>query len=90
MSTNSHNDGKCLSAMSPSTISLHLIQCLESGPKDLIKLISSHQAFENTSTSVAASQMRNALNALQDSVTDPTQKKVSSRIPKAWDYVNIL
>ncbi|KAJ5144672.1 UTP--glucose-1-phosphate uridylyltransferase [Penicillium atrosanguineum] len=33
------------------------------------------QAFENASTSVAASQMRNALNALSDSVTDPSEKK---------------
>jgi UTP--glucose-1-phosphate uridylyltransferase len=35
----------------------------------------SHQAFENASTSVAASQMRNALNALGDTVTDPQLKK---------------
>lgn len=35
------------------------------------------QAFENTSTSVAASQMRNALNNLADSVKDPKEKKVS-------------
>ena len=35
------------------------------------------QAFENTSTSVAASQMRNALNNLSDSVQDPQEKKVS-------------
>ena len=34
------------------------------------------QAFENTSTSVAASQMRNSLNQLSDSVTDPAEKKV--------------
>jgi UTP--glucose-1-phosphate uridylyltransferase len=32
------------------------------------------QAFENTSTSVAASQMRNALNNLTDSVTDENEK----------------
>lgn len=37
----------------------------------------SQQAFENTSTSVAASQMRNALNNLCDSVTDPAEKQVS-------------
>ena len=37
----------------------------------------SEQAFENTSTSVAASQMRNALNNLCDSVEDPSEKKVS-------------
>merc|ERR1712093_661064 len=36
----------------------------------------SHMAFENTSTSVAASQMRNALNNLADTVTDPTEKKL--------------
>ncbi|KAJ5225042.1 hypothetical protein N7468_006267 [Penicillium chermesinum] len=35
----------------------------------------SHMAFENASTSVAASQMRNALNALADTVTDPNEKK---------------
>ena len=35
------------------------------------------QAFENTSTSVAASQMRNALNNLADTVKDPEEKKVS-------------
>ncbi len=34
------------------------------------------QAFENTSTSVAASQMRNALNNLADTVEDPEQKKL--------------
>jgi UTP--glucose-1-phosphate uridylyltransferase len=33
------------------------------------------QAFENTSTSVAASQMRNALNNLTDTVQDPAEKK---------------
>lgn len=39
--------------------------------------INSDQAFENTSTNVAASQMRNALNKLVDTVTDPNEKKVS-------------
>ena len=34
------------------------------------------QAFENTSTSVAASQMRNALNNLADTVKDPKEKQV--------------
>ncbi|KAI9791266.1 MAG: UTP-glucose-1-phosphate uridylyltransferase [Peltula sp. TS41687] len=34
------------------------------------------QAFENTSTSVAASQMRNALNNLADTVEDPEVKKL--------------
>lgn len=44
----------------------------------------SHQAFENTSTSVAASQMRNALNNLTDTVKDPKEKKVSTaRFPSA-------
>ncbi|KAF2111012.1 UTP--glucose-1-phosphate uridylyltransferase family [Lophiotrema nucula] len=33
------------------------------------------QAFENTSTNVAASQMRNALNKLADTVTDPKEKQ---------------
>ncbi|KAL1297972.1 hypothetical protein AAFC00_006480 [Neodothiora populina] len=35
----------------------------------------SHVAFENTSTSVAASQMRNALNKLVDSCTDSKEKQ---------------
>lgn len=35
------------------------------------------QAFENTSTNVAASQMRNALNKLADTVKDPNEKQVS-------------
>lgn len=39
-------------------------------------LICHDQAFENTSTSVAASQMRNSLNNLSDTVTDPEQKKL--------------
>jgi UTP--glucose-1-phosphate uridylyltransferase len=43
----------------------------------LAKLISHDKAFENTSTSVAASQMRNALNNLADTVADPEEKKVS-------------
>ena len=34
------------------------------------------QAFENTSTNVAASQMRNALNNLIDTVKEPSEKKV--------------
>ncbi len=34
------------------------------------------QAFENTSTNVAAAQMRNALTNLAESVEDPKQKKV--------------
>lgn len=40
------------------------------------ELICHDKAFENASTSVAASQMRNALNNLADTVTDPTEKKV--------------
>ena len=40
------------------------------------KLSVHSQAFENTSTSIAASQMRNALNNLTDTVKDPEQKKV--------------
>lgn len=35
----------------------------------------SHVAFENTSTNVAASQMRNALNNLIDTVKEPSEKK---------------
>ncbi|CRK41705.1 hypothetical protein BN1708_008534 [Verticillium longisporum] len=36
----------------------------------------SHMAFENTSTNVAAAQMRNALTQLAESVEDPEQKKL--------------
>lgn len=35
------------------------------------------QAFENTSTNVAAAQMRNSLTNLAETVEDPQQKKVS-------------
>jgi UTP--glucose-1-phosphate uridylyltransferase len=46
-------------------------------PFDASRMLTSdhyEQAFENTSTSVAASQMRNALNVLADSVTDESEK----------------
>jgi UTP--glucose-1-phosphate uridylyltransferase len=36
----------------------------------------SHMAFENTSTNVAAAQMRNSLTNLAESVTDPKHKKL--------------
>jgi UTP--glucose-1-phosphate uridylyltransferase len=42
------------------------------------KLTSIAQAFENTSTNVAAAQMRNALTNLAETVEDPEQKKVSN------------
>jgi hypothetical protein len=35
------------------------------------------QAFENTSTNIAAAQMRNNLTNLAETVTDPEQKKAS-------------
>lgn len=34
------------------------------------------QAFENTSTNIAAAQMRNALTGLSETVKDPEEKKV--------------
>lgn len=37
--------------------------------------MTSEQAFENTSTNVAASQMRNALTSLAETVKDPAEKK---------------
>ena len=43
----------------------------------------STQAFENTSTNVAASQMRNALNQLADTVKDAKEKQVW--LP--WKYI---
>jgi hypothetical protein len=43
-----------------------------------VKLTSnSLQAFENTSTNIAAAQMRNNLTNLAETVTDPEQKKAS-------------
>lgn len=39
-------------------------------------MLTAGQAFENTSTSVAAAQMRNALTGLAETVEDPDQKKV--------------
>lgn len=44
--------------------------------QEVAKLIKYEKAFENTSTSVAASQMRNALNNLVDTVTDKEEKKL--------------
>jgi UTP--glucose-1-phosphate uridylyltransferase len=44
--------------------------------QELAELIAAEKAFENTSTNVAASQMRNALNSLADTVKDEEQKKV--------------
>jgi hypothetical protein len=35
------------------------------------------QAFENTSTNIAAAQMRNSLTQLAETVKDPEQKKAS-------------
>jgi hypothetical protein len=40
-------------------------------------IIGDTQAFENTSTSVAAAQMRNRLTQLAETVKDPEQKKAS-------------
>jgi UTP--glucose-1-phosphate uridylyltransferase len=37
----------------------------------------SHMAFENTSTNIAAAQMRNALTQLAETVKDADQKKAS-------------
>lgn len=36
----------------------------------------SNQAFENTSTNIAAAQMRNSLTALSETVKDPDEKKL--------------
>lgn len=51
----------------------HQTPTLEAAP-----LTSNAQAFENTSTNVAAAQMRNSLTNLAESVKDPEQKKASS------------
>lgn len=49
--------------------------------------LTAEQAFENTSTNVAASQMRNALNKLTDTVTNPDEKKVSNPSPKIRSWI---
>lgn len=41
------------------------------------------QAFENTSTNVAAAQMRNALTGLTETIEDPVEKKVRDVYPRA-------
>ena len=62
----------------PSPLVMHRRIPFVTGPSlpELAMLINDDKAFENTSTSVAASQMRNALNNLADTVTDPEEKKV--------------
>jgi hypothetical protein len=42
------------------------------------------QAFEHTSTNVAAAQMRNALTALAETVEDPDQKKVRHHLHRPY------
>ena len=61
---------------------LHLCQVLIKTYNTTFTDMDSNQAFENTSTSVAASQMRNALNALADSVKDASEKQVSFSHPR--------
>jgi hypothetical protein len=54
-----------------------------SEPMSVYKMLTERlQAFENTSTNVAAAQMRNELTSLAESVEDPKQKKVSC--VRAW------
>lgn len=59
--------------MAPSlhTISYNYLQDIANSPMI--------QAFENTSTNIAAAQMRNALTGLSETVKDPEEKKVSMR-----------
>ena len=53
------------------------VMTLDTLKMGLANAVDISQAFENTSTNVAASQMRNALNKLADTVKDPSEKKVS-------------
>lgn len=75
--------------LNPAPVELHPALAISSNPESQnftitptvkspspARLTSNNQAFENTSTSVAASQMRNALNNLADTVKDPEEKKV--------------
>lgn len=58
---------------------------------EIAQLICADKAFENTSTSVAASQMRNALNNLADTVEDPEEKKVGLReILQSWQWADAI
>lgn len=59
----------------------------QSTPMATAPLTDNEQAFENTSTNVAAAQMRNHLTHLAESVKDAEQKKVS--FAQAWllDYM---
>lgn len=45
------------------------------------------KAFENTSTNIAAAQMRNSLTGLAESVADPEQKKVSRHLALRLHHV---
>ncbi|PCD45646.1 hypothetical protein AU210_001078 [Fusarium oxysporum f. sp. radicis-cucumerinum] len=68
------------------TRSLMALKCLDEGAKLRLRLplpttnwttdLNKHPAFENTSTNVAAAQMRNALTNLAETVKDPEQKKL--------------
>ncbi|KAI4100960.1 MAG: hypothetical protein LQ339_005281 [Xanthoria mediterranea] len=60
---------------SQSHVTLVVDEPAESLRTTLTRTRSDTQAFENTSTSVAAGQMRNALNALTDTVKDPQEKE---------------
>ncbi|KAI4145206.1 MAG: hypothetical protein L6R39_003903 [Caloplaca ligustica] len=60
---------------SQSHVTLAVDEPAEALRTTLTRMRSGTQAFENTSTSVAASQMRNALNALTDTVKDPQEKE---------------
>lgn len=48
------------------------------------QLTDTTQAFENTSTNVAAAQMRNALTNLAETVEDPKEKKVGDITKPCW------
>lgn len=59
-----------------------LTETLPAQQAQQVKMLTNEKAFENTSTSVAASQMRNALNNLADTVTDPVHKKVCRNVDR--------
>lgn len=77
-------DGQTRTTFSQPCLFPSTIIMLKDQPPTPTTVLMDDQAFENTSTSVAASQMRNALNNLADTVTDPAEKKVSSLRTNAY------
>ena len=70
-------DGEDYTAMAVIDGHVDFLNGLLSKQNDVKLTRNSLQAFENTSTNIAAAQMRNNLTNLAETVTDPEQKKAS-------------